>query len=428
MLAHKDHREGTSGTGVAAGLWVDPDRLLGGLARLIDAGDAAPRERSAAVSVARWARATGLQDGPEAQEADSTAEELRGFAQLSTAVAAVQEREPAQGSSALPPPSLPALQACLAARLPDGANGRVANLVTIEGGYSKQTTLFDWISADGSSQALVMRRDVELQHVGTSVAQEYPVVEALHKAGLAVPEPVLLVTGCEGIAQNFMITRRVPGQSIGGPLGGGASAVNPVPALARFFAGLHNIDPATLDVPSLSATPFDQAALEQQVRYWRDRYLAHRQVHSPMLDEAYQWLWDRRALGVQPGAVVHGDGGIYNMLFDGDRFVAMLDWELVHVGSPAWDLSYVRDGVAEYDSFDRFIDLYVEAGGVRPDKAALGYYNVFRLVRSATMCTVGVALFNRGEPVSFDLLNVNLTLYTRLVAALPDAIAEADAR
>lgn len=410
---------------VSPGLWVDPACLLASLARMIETDDTPPRERAAAATVARsvgllgqWGSAPASPIGAEV--------ECRAFDRRER-ILSQDEGSDSPALVRLAPPETQALEQALRVVMPGGGEGHVEGLVTIEGGYSKQTSLFDWVTADGQHVPCAMRRDVELQHVGTSVTDEYDVVVALFDAGLAVPRPIALIRGCAGIAQNFMITERMPGRAIGGPLGnGGAKEVDPVPALAGFFASLHSIDPATLGLDRF-AVPFDLATLEAQIVYWTDRYHAHRQVPSPLVDGALQWLWDNRAAGVQPGAVVHGDGGIYNMLFDGDRFVAMLDWELVHVGSPVWDLAYVRDGVAEFGSFETFIDLYVGAGGRRPDPMALAFYNVFRTVRSAIMCTVGAALFNRGEPVSFDLLNVNLMLYPRLVGALPAAIAEAQA-
>jgi len=410
---------------MSPGLWVDPARLLLSLARMIEDADTPPREKAAAASVARSVGMLGSWNAPHLAEL-TTAQEQAGFAGDERALPGGAPAGEAPRPVSLPRPDPAMLESCLRHTLPGGEGGRVENLDTIEGGYSKQTTLFDWVCADGRRVPYVMRRDVDLQHVGTSVTDEYDVVVALFDAGLAVPRPVALVRECEGIAQDFMITERMAGRSIGGPLGSGETGIDPVPALAGFLARLHTLDPAALGIARF-ARPFDMAALEGQLRYWTERYRAHRTVPSPLLDAALTWLWDHRAAGVQPGAVVHGDGGIYNMLFDGDRFTAMLDWELVHVGSPVWDLAYVRGGVGAFGSFERFVDLYVEAGGRRPAPAALGFYDVFCTVRSAIMCAVGAALFNRGEPVSFDLLHVNLMLYPRLVGALPAAIAAADA-
>jgi len=43
--------------------------------------------------------------------------------------------------------------------------GHIAHLSTIEGGYSKQTSLFDWVNADGSTDSHVLRRDARIPRV-----------------------------------------------------------------------------------------------------------------------------------------------------------------------------------------------------------------------------------------------------------------------
>ena len=40
-------------------------------------------------------------------------------------------------------------------------------------------------------------------------------------------------------------------------------------------------------------------------------------------------------------ALCHGDAGVGNFLFAGDKVTALLDWEFAHVGAPQDDLAWV---------------------------------------------------------------------------------------
>ena len=45
--------------------------------------------------------------------------------------------------------------------------------------------------------------------------------------------------------------------------------------------------------------------------------------------------------GVHPPVLVHADFKPGNILLDGDRITALLDWELAHLGDPLEDLGWV---------------------------------------------------------------------------------------
>lgn len=321
------------------------------------------------------------------------------------------------------PPDISAVEELMRKRVYRGAAGHIANFKIIVGGYSKQTSLFDWIGADGTAAGYVLRRDSPVGIVGSTVSDEFPLLAALHRLGQPVPEPVLVEMDNPAISGSFIVTRRLPGRSIGGPLGPGEDrAFDPSPALAKMLAELHAVPVAELGVPRYSDQPFGRNMLLAHIAYWRDRFHKNRETPSPALDAAVAFLEAEVAAGLQPGVVVHGDPGYYNLLFDDDRLVGVVDWELAHLGSAAWDLTYIKEAVEAFRPHEDFLRLYERYGGIRPPPAALAYYNVFRLLYGGTMCVDGLAMFNRGDVIGLDLVHVLCTMYGRYIQQLPAAI------
>lgn len=89
---------------------------------------------------------------------------------------------------------------------------RAAGVRLVGGGFSKQTMLFDKVDdGDGTVERLVLRRDYPDSPVETSVRDEFPAVCDLHAAGIAMPEPLWLDEGRDGVPGPFFVSRRVPG-------------------------------------------------------------------------------------------------------------------------------------------------------------------------------------------------------------------------
>src|SRR5580658_8297563 len=177
-------------------------------------------KREAAGALAMLQRHRANDAGADAEELSLNGE-LRRLEAMSSAMATVSESDRAAVSrNSFPPPDAKALESCLRERV-HGSFGRVENLKTIPGGYSKQTCMFDWVGAGGQLERYVLRRDCPPGIVGSSVINEYPLLVALHRIGQPVPEPILAEERHPLISMPFIITRRLPGHSIGGPLGPG---------------------------------------------------------------------------------------------------------------------------------------------------------------------------------------------------------------
>jgi aminoglycoside phosphotransferase (APT) family kinase protein len=106
---------------------------------------------------------------------------------------------------------------------------------------------------------------------------------------------------------------------------------------------------------------------------------------------------DRRTL-------VHGAYRTGNLLVDGDRVSAVLDWETEVIGDPMYDVAYVlsalnREGTHLLSNLvdeDDFRHRYETATGTEIDDAACDYYQVLYGMRSAAFWMSASGLYASG--------------------------------
>jgi aminoglycoside phosphotransferase (APT) family kinase protein len=226
-----------------------------------------------------------------------------------------------------------------------------------------------------------------------------------------------------------MVTRRVAGQPAGeisGPYPD--TGHDPVAKLATALAALHAIKVADLKLPGFSDYAFGDEALAATIGYWRRWYVERGEAPEPVLELALDWLRDNRADGISPVVIVHGDCGFHNMLIDPDTGEAtLLDWELCHPGSAAEDIARAHEGLGRRGDFESFLDIYAACGGSRPTPRAMGYYEVFRLLRTCLIHRACIMDFNQGLQNDKRLTEICLSSYPKNCLALASMIEAAPA-
>ncbi len=115
---------------------------------------------------------------------------------------------------------------------------------------------------------------------------------------------------------------------------------------------------------------------------------------SPLLADCFDWLADHFPDTTSPDALSWGDGRIGNMMFQDNRVVAVLDWEMASVAPPEVDLGWMcylhlffQDlatdlGVAGLPDMFRPTDVtdsYATFAGRRPED--LTWYLAFAAIR-----------------------------------------------
>jgi aminoglycoside phosphotransferase (APT) family kinase protein len=338
-----------------------------------------------------------------------------------TAIAAVAARESRVPHPAAQAPDRSALEIYLRGRFPAARDLTVRSLTRVPGGRSKDTLMLEVDALPGLPASIVLR--VDLGRYGTSVCTEYPLIAALHRCGVPVPEPLWLEAETCPLGGAFLATRRMRGAPGGNMWGEG---INVSPTVAKAFAEslakLHRTPLRSL-LPEVGDGGA-RAATEAMVADYEARWRSCNPNASVPLELAFQWL--RRELPrVDGGAsLVHGDPGFQNMLVDGDELVCLLDWEFAHAGDPSEDLAYCRPTVSRVIPWEQFLDHYRAAGGPAVTAERLEYFEIWRTVRNATLGTRMLRDFMDGAVGGLESCAVAVNTFPRVESQLATSLVK----
>jgi aminoglycoside phosphotransferase (APT) family kinase protein len=302
-----------------------------------------------------------------------------------------------QAASAAPTrePTPESVTQYLRRRFPNSPETAATTVVPIPGGRSKKTFFISLNAGRDLPAELVMRQDYSLRYEGTKVRDEYTPLLKLSERGLAVPRPLLLEAQESELGPPFLLVERLRG----GPPGSYLFGIHtPCPGafleLAKVLASLHRVAPAELglSLPASGAADSLRHLIETYQTKWRDNATRA----SPIIDYAYAWALAECAKDTGSLAVVHGDAGPYNLLVDGDRLSALLDWEFVHVGDPAVDLGIVRVYAEEFMSWDDFMHQYAAAGGADVPDTRVRLGMLVNFLKGTTLVATSGRNFEEG--------------------------------
>ena len=286
----------------------------------------------------------------------------------------------------------------LAARLSAVLGGaQVSGLARLSGGASRETWRFE---ADGEPLILQRQRDGALRPMTTEVA----VLRAAHEGGVAVPEVVVDGGASSELGNSFMVVRAVEGETIARKILRDeefAAARGRLTAdIGTAMARLHSLPPAS--APGLVE--------QDEVATYR-RVLDDLGEPHPVFEVAFRWLEANRPVSAER-VIVHGDFRLGNVMVDGNGLVAVLDWELAHIGDPMEDLGWVcvkawRFGggnpVAGLGTYEELFDAYEAAGRTRPDIDVVRWWEVLGTLKWGIMCITQAASHLNGLARSHEL-------------------------
>ena len=281
----------------------------------------------------------------------------------------------------------------------------IENLKRLSGGASQESWTF---VCDG--QAYVLRRNprgVQTSQNALPKASEAAIISAAAEAGIAVPKISFICDEDDGIGEAYVMDF-IEGETIARKILRDAEFDAVRPNLAAqcgtMLAALHNID-----VSALPDLPFSDAVGELE-KY--AGYLKAGGHPFPVFELAIKWLGDNLPEKRAP-ALVHGDfrnGNI--MVSPRDGLVALLDWELTHIGDPMEDLGWPcvpswRFGqhdmpVGGFGARADMYDAYRAAGGEIDDKATR-FWEILGTLKWGIMCGVlMVSAFESGADPSIE--------------------------
>ena len=267
-------------------------------------------------------------------------------------------------------------------------------------GNSQETWLVTARGGDGEREFVLRRSAPAGVLEWTERSHEVAVLRALEGRGLPVPR----VFGAGVLERPYVLMERLPGCVPGRTEPGEAQAL--ARELGVSLARLHALDPQELGVEVQASA---REATLREVESWTRRYHDRRAAPVPLLGALLAWAeHDVPDDGVAP-VLLWGDAGVHNVLSDGGRITALLDWELWHVGHPLEDLgAAVWSCLDAFDPEDVVAGYEAEAGGVA--REVLDYYVALGCMSRVVMIVNGVAAWVEGRATAPSTAGLGLEL------------------
>lgn len=293
----------------------------------------------------------------------------------------------------------------------------VRNAHWLAGGASKLQMGFE-LSWDrpGVGQTvtkMVLRTDLAESLHATSRLREYQIVNAM-KGTLPVPEAYWVDVLGEhlpypGIVYGFAAGVTKPSTAKSGVSGLGTWMPPEVrkalaPQFVRDLAKLHTFDFSKAQLSSFDVPKRGTENAHWAVSWWDRVWAEDAEEEVPLMALASSWL-HKHAPAVDRLSVVHGDFRTGNYLFDEPTLTikTWLDWELARIGDRhqdlAWSTSHAFSTMTEDGKTAlisglmpemEFLEAYEKASGLKVDRRALHYYQVFNAYSMIAM-TLGTS-------------------------------------
>jgi aminoglycoside phosphotransferase (APT) family kinase protein len=235
------------------------------------------------------------------------------------------------------------------------------------------------------------------------LATEARLMQVAREAGVPEPEVHYLLVPEDGIGEGF-IMQWIEGEALGARINRSEKFTQLRPKLAyacgEIMAQIHGIDLTTSGLNE----KLDRVSPEQFVRQTWERYQVL-ETPQPMIDYAARWLLDNLPENYTP-SLVHNDFRNGNFMVSPDQIVAVLDWELAHIGDPMRDLGWIcvnswrfgsSDPVGGFGSYEDLFRGYESVSGKAVDASAVKFWEVFGSFWWAVGC-LGMAEHYRNGP------------------------------
>jgi aminoglycoside phosphotransferase (APT) family kinase protein len=265
-----------------------------------------------------------------------------------------------------------------------------ANLTRLSAGATNETWSLDAVR-DAGLEPLILRRSAVGRGPGVlTLRAEAHVLSAVHGCNVPVPEVRYVLAAQDGLGEGFLMQRiagaTLPGKILRDPA---LAAVRPQLAsqLGGIAAAIHAVDLSRVpELPLLDA--------QRQIQHLDAQYRAQ-ETARPVFDLAFRWLYEHLPPAVTP-VLVHGDYRHGNLIIGAQGVLAVLDWELAHIGDPAEDLTWLcippwRFGELDkpVGGFGRREDLlaaYERASGRSIEQERLAWWDMLGSLRWGIMC------------------------------------------
>lgn len=276
--------------------------------------------------------------------------------------------------------------------------------------------------ATGVLDRLVMRMPPKgVRRSGnTDVLRQVPLLRALRTSGVPVAEVVWWDADEQWFQVPYFMVRLLPGATYQvrdpDPVFAGVDCAAVLRSAVEALALVHRVD-----YQAVLGDWEPPRALVDEIEFW-----------SPLLAKAAEPQW--AALGEQARdlllatlpdqpvvGVFHGDFQTNNVLFDGSRVVAVLDWEISGIGAQLLDLGWLifmndaqswADGVGleAVPSFAELVGWYADAVGRSVDLDDVAFYRALAGYRFGVISGLNVMLHRTGKRIDPEWERIALSV------------------
>ena len=257
----------------------------------------------------------------------------------------------------------------------DIAGGTVTGAHRQPGGARKEAWFVDVARPDGEVEELFLWYERAPADLFDPWGLEREATVYLALQGSAVPVPGVL-----GVhpAHPAMLARRAGGQTWFSRITDPDEAERTAKAFITCLAALHRLDAAALDLPGFPRPTRIPDLVHHELDEWETVLERRGGEPDPALLFVLGWL--RRNVPDHDGPVVlvQGDTGPGNFLYEDGGVVAVVDWELAHLGDPMDDIAWLtlRCTQEPFPDLPARLCEYEELSGHAIDEARARYYQV----------------------------------------------------
>jgi aminoglycoside phosphotransferase (APT) family kinase protein len=285
----------------------------------------------------------------------------------------------------------------LDAALPDVWGLKITRCERLHGGASRETYSLDIAYEQRGSahvRGLILRTDPVDSLIDTERALEFAAYRSVFGRGVPVPEAIALETDGAVLGKPFFLMERIEGGAAASPFQLNAYGAAAAATGRTFFSILGRIaaiDPYDTELPGVVDTPAPDECWRRELDHWAGVIAADALEPNPIAEAALRRLRANPPPPAERLAVVHGDYRSGNFLHDGQgRILAVLDWEMAHIGDPLEDLAWAMDPLWRHFDEGRAggmladaeaIALWEAASGLTANRAALAWWRLFASVK-----------------------------------------------
>jgi aminoglycoside phosphotransferase (APT) family kinase protein len=284
----------------------------------------------------------------------------------------------------------------------------IENLARIPGGASRETYRFDAITRE-TTRGLILRRDPISTLIETERQGEYRAYQSFHPRGIPTPEPIHLDEQGGLLERPFFIMSRIDGGTAANPFAPNPYAPHEHEIGRQFFELLGQIAktpvedlPFTQDLP----IPTPETCWQSQLAHWENTIDTDELRPQPIARAAIRKLRRAPPPPAQKIAVIHGDYRSGNFLHDGNgRILAILDWEMAHLGDPLEDLGWALDPLWAHGDPSRpagtilqetAIEIWEKSSGLTVNPEAFAWWQLFNAVKGLAIWISAAHAYRKG--------------------------------